>query len=47
MTTREKLLDVIRVYRTYGAGHARARLVWHGWTIDEPTLLEAMLDTVR
>jgi hypothetical protein len=41
------MLDVARVYRAYGAGHARARLVFHGWTVDEPALLEAMLDTVR
>ncbi len=47
MTIREKLFDVARVYRTYGEGQARARLVLHGWTVDEPALLEAMLDTVR
>ncbi len=47
MTLHEKMHDVARVYRLHGEGCARARLVFHGWTIDKPELLEAMLDIVR
>ncbi len=46
MNTKEKLLDVVRVYRTYGESHARARLVYHGWSVDDPKLLETMLGAV-
>ncbi len=45
MTTREKMLDIARVYQAYGAGHARARLVYHGWTVDDPRL-ESLLTIV-
>ncbi len=47
MKVSDLMLDVARVYRAYGSTSARARLVFHGWTVDEPALLEAMLDTVR
>jgi hypothetical protein len=47
MNTKDKLLNVVRVYRAYGESHARARLVYHGWRVDEPARLEAMLGAVR
>ncbi len=47
MNTKDKLLDVVRVYRAYGESHARARLVYHGWSVDESERLEAMLGAVR
>ncbi len=34
MNTREKFLDVVRVYRKHGEWAARAKLVEHGWVID-------------
>ncbi len=43
----EVLADVARVYCRYGPNHARARLVFHEWTVDEPDMLEAALETVR
>ncbi len=48
MTTKDKLRDVVRVYRAYGEGPARAKLVEHGWSVvDNPARLEALLGAVR
>ncbi len=47
MTTKEKLRDAVRVYQVYGEGPARAKLVEHGWSVDDPARLEALLGAVR
>ncbi len=42
---RQVLRDVVRVYRLYGRGCARARLVYHGYRIEDERL-ERMLSVV-
>ncbi len=47
MTPLDTFLDVARVYRAYGEDCARAQLIFHGATVDQPEVLEAMLAKVR
>ena len=47
MSPAEQFADVVHVYRAYGEGCARARLVYHGWTVDKPEILEGLLAKVR